>query len=229
MKKNYLAVMLASLIVLTGCSTSAGTGSLIGGTSGAALGAVVGKLVGGSTTSTVVGAAVGTAVGTTTGYLIGKHMDKVKAQAAAQLANATVEEATDSNGLTCVKVTFDNGILFNTGKYDLQTTAKSELSNLASVLKNNTDCAVAVYGYASSDGSDATNLTLSQNRANSVATYLTGTCGVSSSQITDITGFGETNLVYNADGSEIAEASRRVEIYLYASEAMIAAAEAGTL
>lgn len=225
MKKMKIAVLGLSLLAIVGCSSNAGTGALIGTGSGAVLGAVVGKLAG----NTAVGTVIGGAVGATAGTLIGKHMDKVKAETAAQLENATVEEATDSNGLTCVKVTFDNGILFNVGKFDLQSAAKTELTNFSTVLKNNTDCNVAVHGYASSDGASDTNLTLSQNRANAVTTYLTGTCGVTPSQIVQSVGYGETNLVYNADGSENMEASRRVEIYLYASQAMISAAEAGTL
>ncbi len=224
MKKMKLAVLGMSLLTIVSCSTSAGNGALIGTGAGAVLGAVVGKLTG----NTVVGTAVGGAVGATAGTLIGKHMDKVKAETAAKLANAKVEEATDANGLSAVKVTFDNGILFKVGKADLQTAAQTELANFATVLKNNTDCSVAIQGYASSDGSEQTNLTLSQKRADSVKSYLTGKCGVGASQIASSTGYGETNLVMK-DGKEDVQASRRVEVYLYASQTMIDAAKAGTL
>ena len=90
---------------------------------------------------------------------------------------------------------------------------------------------VAILGFASSDGSDATNLTLSQNRANAVTSYLTGTCGVKGVQIKSTEGYGEDPqyLVMDANGKEDRNASRRVEVYLYASDAMIAAANAGTL
>lgn len=223
--------MMSAAILLSGCGASNTTkGGIIGGTSGAALGALAGKLIGKSGKSTAIGAAVGAAVGTTAGVLIGKKMDKAAAAAAAAANNATVETVTDANGLEAVKVTFDNGILFNTGKYALQSSAQSELKNFASkVLNVYTDCDVAIQGYASSDGSDATNLTLSQNRADAVKNYLVNTCSVSSSQIKESKGYGETNLITNADGSENAAASRRVEVYLYASQAMIKAAEAGTL
>lgn len=225
MKKNKFAVLGMSLLAIVSCSTAQGNGALIGTGAGALVGAIVGKLAG----NTAVGAAIGGAVGAGTGAIIGHRMDKVKAEAAAALANATVEETTDANGLSAVKVTFDNGILFNVGKSALQATAKNELANFANVLKNNTDCSVSVQGYASSDGSDATNLALSQNRADAVKSYLVGNCGVSSSQIVSSTGYGETNLVMGANGKEDVKASRRVEVYLYASKAMIAAAEAGTL
>ena len=44
-------------------------------------------------------------------------------------------------------------------------------------------------------------------------------------------GYGEDPqyLVYDANGKEDRNASRRVEVYLYASESMIKAANAGTL
>ncbi|MBR3856359.1 MAG: OmpA family protein, partial [Bacteroidaceae bacterium] len=165
------------------------------------------------------------------GVLIGKKMDKAKAAAEA-VANAQVETITDKNGLEGVKVTFDNGILFKVGKSDLKADAQNSLRQFANnVLNVYTDCDVAIYGFASSDGSDATNLTLSQNRANAVRGYLTNTCGVSTSQIKSSTGLGEdpNYLVLDANGKEDRDASRRVEVYLYASEAMINAANAGTL
>ena len=225
------ALFMSVLILLSGCSASNTLkGGLIGGGTGTAVGAGVGYLIGKSGKSTAIGAAVGAAVGTTAGILIGKKMDKAKKAAAAAAANAEVSTVTDANGLEAVKVTFDNGILFATGKYALQSAAQSELRNFATqVLNVYTDCDVAIQGYASSDGSDATNLTLSQNRANAVKNYLTGSCGVNSSQIKEATGYGETNLILNADGTENRAASRRVELYLYASQAMIQAAEAGNL
>ena len=181
--------------------------------------------------STLIGAAVGTAVGTTAGVLIGKKMDKAKA-AAAQVANAEVSTVTDANGLEAVKVSFDNGILFATGKSNLQSGAMTSLRDFATkVLNVYTDCDVDIHGYASSDGSEETNMTLSQNRANAVRNYLINNCGVSTSQIQNTQGYGEdpNYLVYNADGTENRAASRRVEVYLYASEAMINAANDGTL
>jgi len=225
------AAFMSGLILLSGCGMSnTAKGGLIGGGAGAAAGAGVGYLIGKNGKGAAIGAAVGAAVGAGAGVLIGHKMDKAKKAAAAAAADAQVETVKDANGLDAVKVTFDNGILFAVGKYNLQSAAQTELKKFASqVLNVYTDCDVAIQGYASSDGSDATNLTLSQNRANSVKSYLTGTCGVSASQIKEATGYGETNLVYDANGKEDVKASRRVEIYLYASAAMINAANAGTL
>lgn len=226
-----VVIALCAGIVMTGCNNLA-KGTAIGAAGGAALGAVVGKLAG----NTVVGAAVGTAVGAGTGALIGRHMDKVKAQAEA-VANAQVESYTDANGLQGVKVTFDSGILFPSSSSTLQAAAKTSLTDFANnVLKANPDCDVAVQGYTDNDAwknstaeqSVQKNLNLSQQRAQAVTDYLLS-LGVSNTQIRSTTGFGEANPV--ADNSTAAgkAKNRRVEVILYASEAMIQKAEAGTL
>ncbi len=215
--------------------TNTAKGSMIGaaggGAAGTGIGAAIGALVGGkkgAKLGSAIGAGAGVAVGTTAGALIGRKMDKAKAAAAA-LAQA--ETFTDANGLEGVKVTFDNGILFKTGKADLQAGAQATLKKFVNeVLNVYTDCDVNIYGFASSDGSDATNLTLSQKRADVVTNYLKA-CGASASQLKSSKGFGEDPgyLIFNADGSENMVASRRVEVYLNASKAMIEAANAGTL
>ena len=224
---KFTAAALSMLLVLGSCGTSQKTGTLVGSGSGAALGAIVGGLLNNSHrgTGALVGAAIGAAVGGTAGNLIGKHMDKVKAQAAA-VENAKVESVTDANGLAAVKVTFDSGILFKTGKYDLSTTAKNDLAKFATVLKNNTDCEVAIQGYTDAVGGDGVNIPLSLNRANSVSTYLKS-CGVTSNQIKSVEGLGSTNPV--VDTQAACEQNRRVEVYLYASQAMVNAANNGTL
>lgn len=230
-KVNFFAVLISAALMLSGCGSAQGNGTLIGAGAGGALGALVGNLIKNKTESTLIGAAIGTAVGATAGNLIGKKMDKAKAAAQA-IENAKVSTVTDSNGLEGVKIEFDNGILFATGKSTLKTDAQNSLKKFASqVLNVYTDCDVDIHGFASSDGSEQTNLTLSQSRANSVKSYLTGSCGVSSAQIKNTVGHGEDPnfLVKNSDGTENVNASRRVEVYLYASEAMINAANAGTL
>ena len=223
-KTKFMALIMSVALVFGSCSTKTGTGALLGTGAGAILGAVVDKLAG----NTAVGAAVGGAVGATAGTLIGKHMDKVKAQAEAELANATVQTVTDANGLQAVKVTFDSGLLFQTGKYALNNASKGELSNFANLLKRNTDCSVAIIGHTDSTGSDAVNNPLSQNRAQSVSSYLMN-CGVSNAQIKSVQGMGSTSPVADNATAAGRQQNRRVEVYMYASEAMINAANNGTL
>ena len=225
-------VVLCAAFVLSGCQSMNNTtkGGLIGGGGGAALGALVGNLVSGrgdKGKGTAIGAAIGAAVGAGTGVVIGKRMDKA-AEAASQVENATVETITDANNLTAVKVTFDSGVLFATNKYDLNSAAKANLSEFAKVLKEYNDADVAIYGHTDSTGSDAINNPLSVNRANAVSNYLKS-LGVSANQIKSVEGRGSTEPV--ADNSTAAGRSqnRRVEVYMYASEAMINSANNGTL
>ncbi len=225
-KSNLIAYVMCALMVV-GCQTSAGTGGLLGAGGGAVLGGIVGQLIGKDTKSTAIGAAIGTAVGATAGTLIGRHMDKVKAKAAA-VENAQVTEITDQNGLTAVKVAFDSGILFATGKYALNNASKTALTKFAEMLKSEPQLLIDIQGHTDSTGSDRVNDPLSLNRAQAVANYLVN-CGVPSSQFQNVSGFGSHQPI--ADNSTAAgrQQNRRVEIYMYASQAMIDAANAGNL
>ena len=119
--KTIAITLCAALVVSCGMSNT-GKGALIGAGGGAALGAIVGALAG----NTAIGAAVGGAVGAGAGAIIGKKMDKAKKEAEA-IQNAQVEEVTDANGLEAVKMTFDSGILFATGKSSLTSASKTSL------------------------------------------------------------------------------------------------------
>ena len=231
MKKiKVFSLALCLTMVVAGCNNTQ-KGAAIGPGAGALVGAIVGKLAG----NTAVGAAVGGAVGAGAGAVIGKKMDKAKAEAEA-VKNAQVESVTDANGLQAVKVTFDSGILFSTGSSTLAPEAKTSLQQFSQVLKNNSGCDVAIQGYTDNAGwknstaaqSVEKNKALSLDRATSVSSYLLG-LGVPSSQIKSVDGLGEANPV--ADNSTAAgkAQNRRVEVYMYASQEMIKAAENGTL
>ena len=95
---------------------------------------------------------------------------------------------------------------------------------------------VNIYGYTDNTGwknstaeqSVQKNLALSQERAQSVATYLLS-CGTESSQIKTVEGQGESNPVASNDTEAGRQENRRVEVYMSASQEMIQQAEAGTL
>ncbi len=228
MKFNFLksfVIVLCSALVLSGCSTMNNTakGSMIGAAGGAALGLLVGHLAG----NKAIGAAVGTAVGAGAGAVIGNRMDKAAA-AASEIENATVETITDANNLTAVKVTFNSGVLFATNKSELNNAVKADLAQFAKVLKTYSDADVAIFGHTDSTGNDAINNPLSVNRASAVASYLMGQ-GVATSQIKTVEGYGSKQPIADNSTVEGRKQNRRVEIYLYASQAMIEAANNGTL
>lgn len=236
-KTSCMAILLSGCLVLSGCGSLNNTakGGMIGGGSGAALGALIGGIAGHGK-GAAIGAAVGAAVGTGAGVLIGRKMDKA-AEQAAQIEGAEVEQVTDNNGLQAVKVTFDSGILFTTSSSTLSASAKSALSKFANnVLIQNPDMDVAIYGYTDNTGwknstaeqSVQKNLELSQARAQSVSNYLRE-CGTTISQIKAVEGLGESNPVADNSTEAGRQENRRVEVYMYASQQMIQAAEAGTL
>ena len=232
MNKIKIATLGLCAAAVVSCGNNAGNGALIGAGSGAVLGAVVGKLAG----NTAVGAAIGTAVGTGAGALIGKHMDKVKAEAEADLNNAKVEEVTDVNGLKAVKITFDSGLLFNTSSSELSAASKTNLNNLAKLMKKYSTCAIDAYGHTDNQGwrnstaeqSAQKNLQLSQQRAESVVNYLKAN-GVASSQFKNVVGKGSSEPVADNTTQAGMQQNRRVEVFLYASEQMVKEAQQGTL
>ncbi len=224
-----ICVALCAALVLAGCGMSkTGQGALIGAGGGAGLGAIIGALAG----NTAIGAAIGTAVGAGAGAIIGKKMDKAKKEAEA-IQNAQVEEVKDANGLDAVKVTFDSGILFSTGKSTLTSSSKASLQELASVLKNNSDCDVAIQGYTDNQGwknstaeqSAQKNQALSLDRAAAVSAYLQS-LSVPVAQIKSVEGFGQSNPVADNSTKAGQAQNRRVEVYMYASQKMIQDAKA---
>ena len=220
MKKiKFFSIGLCFALVLAGCNNTQ-KGAAIGAGGGAVLGAIVGKLAG----NTAVGAAVGAAVGTGAGAIIGKKMDKAKAQAEA-VKNAQVQQVTDINGLPALKVTFDSGILFTTNKAELNAAAKTSLTEFSKVVKENSDMDIAIIGHTDNTGSDAINNPLSENRAKSVSTYLKNS-GVNASQIKTVEGQGSKNPAADNSTAKGRTQNRRVEVYIYASQEMIKAAEA---
>lgn len=219
----------AMLFGSTGCSswTNTGKGAAIGGGSGTALGAGLGALIGGGK-GAGIGAAIGAAVGTGAGVLIGQRMDKQQKELQEQLANqAKVEQTTDQNGLQAIKVTFDGGILFPTGKYTLNQQAQADLTKFAVNLINHPETNVQIFGYTDNTGSMQVNTTLSNQRANAVRNYLIN-CGVAPERLS-AQGIPMADYIASNDTAEGRALNRRVEIYITASQQMINQAEAGTL
>jgi len=222
MKTTKLIAMLAlcgSMIFASGCGSmsNTGKGALIGAGSGAAVGAGVGAIFG-KGKGAAIGAAVGTAVGAGVGTVIGKKMDQQQAELE-RIQGAQVEQVTDKNNMQAIKVTFADGILFQTGKSDLSTSSRSALSQFATSLVNNPDTDITIYGHTDNTGSRATNERLSAQRAQAVATYLNGN-GVQRVRMTT-EGLAYDYPVASNDTEAGKRQNRRVEIYITANEQMI--------
>lgn len=224
---KLVALLLCSVMLLSSCSTTKNStkGGVLGGAGGALLGAGIGALVGHGK-GAAIGAAVGGAVGAGAGVVIGKKMDKQKAELE-KIEGAKVETVTDANNLQAIKVTFDSGILFATGKSDLNSSSKSALLKFAASLKETPETDITIYGHTDNKGSHDMNLTLSNNRAASVAKFLNANGVLNDRMKTEGKAFDEP-VADNA--TEVGRAqNRRVEIYITANKQMIQQAEQGNL
>ena len=101
-------------------------------------------------------------------------------------------------------------VLFQTGSAQLRPGAEAQLLPLASYLKANPGVRVRIDGYTDSVGSPGSNVTLSQNRAQSVAATLAAT-GVDPARL-EMLGHGEAAPVATNDTAEGRQLNRRVEV-----------------
>lgn len=219
--------MAVMLIASASCSsmTQTGKGALIGGGGGAALGAGLGAIIGGGK-GAGIGSAIGAAVGAGAGALIGKKMDKQQKELE-QIKGAEVQQTTDQNGLQAIKVTFNGGILFPTGKSTISPSAQTALDQFAQSLIANPNTNVQIYGFTDNTGSYQVNQDVADARANAVKMTLIRD-GVAGGRIT-ADGMPMTDYVASNETAEGRAQNRRVEIYISADANMIRQAEAGTL
>ena len=225
--KKFASILLCCTLI-AGCGISnTGKGSLIGSGAGAALGAGIGSLIGGNGPGAALGAALGTAVGAGSGALIGKRMVKKAAELAAAMEEAQVETVTDVNGLEAIKVTLDNGILFDFNKSSLKPEAKAQLDKFAAEMADMQDTNINVYGHTDNIGTAAANKKVSDQRASTVAKYL-NTKGIANERIV-AEGLSFDFPVADNNTEAGRAQNRRVEIYVSANEKMVQAAEAGAL
>ncbi|MGO2632415.1 MAG: OmpA family protein [Galactobacter sp.] len=114
-------------------------------------------------------------------------------------------------------ITFEDGVLFDFGKYTIRPEAEETLTKVADVLKDADVPNAGVFGHTDSISSAEFNQTLSENRANAVVDVLEGD-GVTTQL--EAEGFGKTKPIApntNKDGSNNPagrQLNRRVEIFI---------------
>ena len=101
-------------------------------------------------------------------------------------------------------------VLFDTGQYTLKPGAREKLAKISGIILAHPGLKIEVEGHTDSVGGDVYNMTLSENRANAVRSYLVGE-GVNPDAVS-AKGFGKTKPV--ADNSTAAgrQMNRRVEM-----------------
>jgi outer membrane protein OmpA-like peptidoglycan-associated protein len=106
-------------------------------------------------------------------------------------------------------------VLFDTGKADLKSAARERMAKVAGILIAYPDIRVEIDGHTDSTGSLEFNERLSQQRAESVRSYLSGQ-GVNSSTITT-QGFGPSQPIASNNTAVGRQQNRRVELVVSGS------------
>lgn len=102
-------------------------------------------------------------------------------------------------------------IYFRSGSRQLKSESGPLLETVVDIAKRCPDLKIEVAGYTDSDGSEAANQKLSEQRASTVAFYLKER-GVPAGQLTDV-GFGESNPVAPNDTADNKSRNRRIEFH----------------
>lgn len=137
-----------------------------------------------------------------------EEAEKRAAQAAADLAKFASVKQDPIRGMV---ITLSGGVLFESAKWALLSTAQTKLNDVADALtKQDKDSAIVVEGYTDSQGKDQMNQELSQKRAESVRTYLVSR-GIAADRIT-AQGFGPGKPIADNTSPEGRANNRRVEI-----------------
>ena len=103
------------------------------------------------------------------------------------------------------------GLNFEVGRAEIAPTNYALLGKVEDALRVFPDAALVVEGHTDSHGSDATNLTLSQERATAVSGYLLNSMRMDPSVISAV-GYGETQPVANNETPEGRRRNRRIDI-----------------
>lgn len=209
------ALVLFAAAVSVGCSSmNAKTkGALIGAGAGGAVGGVIGNQTG----STARGAIIGAVVGGAAGAIIGHQMDQQAKEIEQNIPGARVQRVGEG-----IAVVFDSGLLFEFDSDAIKGEARSNLDALASSLVKYPKSELMIVGHTDATGSGSYNDGLSQRRASAASSYLRSQ-GVTRN-IRSI-GRGENEPIADNDTEYGRSQNRRVEVAIYASEAMRREAE----
>ncbi len=228
-QKSVFGVMTVAIIA-TGCdatrrASNRDKGVAIGATTGAVIGGIIGNNVG-NKNNTAVGAIIGAAVGGVAGGIIGNKMDKQAEKIKTEIPGAKVERIGEG-----INVTFDEnnpdgskaGVYFATGKYDITPNSRLAIDKLVKIFGEYPETNILVEGHTDNVGTESSNMTLSQRRANAVGAELKKD-GLAANRLT-VKWYGETQPKADNATAEGRAANRRVEFSITANEKMKADAK----
>ncbi len=211
MMKQIVAATVAGAL-LAACTTDPYTGqqkvsNTVGGAAlGAAAGAGLGLLAGGNDRRNAL---LGAGIGALAGGMVGGYMDRQEAELRAQLQGTGVSISRNGNQII---LNMPSNITFDTDQSAVKPQFYSTLNSVVLVLRKYNRSLVDVLGFTDSTGSPQHNQALSQERARSVADYLTSQ-GLDPRRFY-VQGYGESQPVASNDTPEGRAANRRVEIQI---------------
>lgn len=213
MKKILGVSVLASSMVLAGCANTGTTGAqaglsnankaVIGAIAGAVAGTAISKATGGEKTGrdAAIGAAIGAGVGA--------YMQRQAKQIQAQMEGTGVQVAQDPQTGN-INLVMPGNITFAHDDATLNPAFTGSLNQLAQTMKQYDKTTIVVAGHTDSNGADAYNYRLSEQRAASVRNYLVAQ-GVAANRIQTV-GYGKTQPVANNATDAGRAQNRRVEL-----------------
>ena len=104
-----------------------------------------------------------------------------------------------------------SGVRFDTGKFDIRPEFAARLDSVAAVLKSYPMLRLEIAGHTDSRGSDASNQTLSQRRAQAVLNYLKSKDPSLDASLYSVRGYGETVPIADNATEDGRALNRRVE------------------
>ncbi len=111
-----------------------------------------------------------------------------------------------------IKLTINADVLFDVAKYGLKESAKQGLDSLSKTIQKVNKATILVEGHTDSDGDEASNMTLSENRCISVKNRLIEIFGENPLYEFEIKPYGESKPRVPNDTEDNKQRNRRVEI-----------------
>jgi outer membrane protein OmpA-like peptidoglycan-associated protein len=212
-RTKITAVVILSSLSLAACVTDPETGQTGmtraggGALAGAGAGALLGAILGGSNNRAEV--LIGTGIGALAGAGIGSYMDRQERELRARTAGTGIEVERKGDE---INLKLPAGISFDFNSAAIRPEFRPSLDQVAQTLASYQSTFVDVMGHTDSIGSVAVNQRLSEQRAQSVADYLSFQ-GVNRARIAT-RGYGKTMPIASNDTEEGRAQNRRVEIRL---------------
>lgn len=206
-KSLPVITLVALSLAIGGCASKAGSGAALG----AAAGAILGKSTGNHDKKR---AFIGAAIGAIAGTAIGNYMDNQEAAFRKDLAGSGISVVREGDN---IRLVMPSNVTFASSQSAISPSFNKTLDAIARVMTKYDKTFLAIEGHSDSSGNPVSNMTLSQQRAESVKLFLMGK-GVKSVRL-HVAGFGDTQPVASNTTSQGRAKNRRVEIEIIPNQA----------